>query len=75
MNITRHRSPILSAAAVTLLAGSAFAQPAEKPVRYDGHKSVRVTVTTPRQLMTVHALADDVLSCEGSGIASRLPRC
>jgi hypothetical protein len=39
-------------------------------VRYDGHRCVRVSVQTPRELMTVLALTDDVLTCEGAGIGT-----
>jgi hypothetical protein len=59
------------AAALALSAGSIVCAPAsaqEQPVRYDGHRSVRVTVKNARELMTVRNLADDILTCEGSGI-------
>lgn len=55
-------------AALVLAAGTALAQDA--PVRYDGHHAVRVTVSTARQLQTVRSLADDILTCEGSGLGS-----
>ena len=38
-------------------------------VRYDGHKVVRVTVTTPRELLVATTLAESVWS-EGSGIGT-----
>jgi murein tripeptide amidase MpaA len=50
--------------------GGAGVGGAPEVVRYDGHKSVRVTVRTPRELMTALALTDDVLSCEGAGIGT-----
>jgi hypothetical protein len=63
------RSSIIHAAAALALAGTA-ASAQDFPVRYDGHKSVRVTVKTARQLMTVRSLADDILTCEGSGLGT-----
>jgi murein tripeptide amidase MpaA len=59
--------------AIGAFAGTAAGQ--ERPllewsVRYDGHRAVRVTVQTPRQLATVLALTDDVLTCHGAGIGS-----
>jgi murein tripeptide amidase MpaA len=48
-------------------AGAAAPQPR---VRFDGHRTVRVTVQTPRELMTVLGLTDDVLTCEGAGIGT-----
>ncbi len=39
-------------------------------VRFDGHKAVRVTVHTLRELRTALALTDDVWTCAGVGIGS-----
>ncbi len=50
---------------------SAEVPPAEGArVRFDGHKSLRVTVVDQRQLMTVLALKDDILTCEGVGVGT-----
>ncbi len=71
-----------SIAALILAAGTAaLAQPVhpaafgpaaagEPQVRFDGHRAVRVTARTARELMTIRALADDVLTCEGSGVGT-----
>ncbi|MFN0131979.1 MAG: M14 family zinc carboxypeptidase [Phycisphaerales bacterium] len=58
-----------SLVAIVLLAAGTAAS-AQEPVRYEGHRVVRVTPTTARQLMTVRSLADDILTCEGSGIGT-----
>ncbi|MEX2218365.1 MAG: M14 family metallopeptidase [Phycisphaerales bacterium] len=56
---------------VVLAAGApSNAQEAARPVRYDGHRAVRVTVQTLREYRTVLALSDDILTCEGSGIGT-----
>jgi hypothetical protein len=57
-----------SALIMMLAAGGAGTMVSAQQVRYDGHRSVRVTVSTARELMTVRSLADDILTCEGSGI-------
>jgi murein tripeptide amidase MpaA len=36
--------------------------------RFDGHNAVRVTPRTTRELLTVLALTEDVLTCEGAGV-------
>ncbi len=62
------------AACATLLGAAAFAQvgpqPAGQRVRFDGHKVVRVSASTPRQLQTVLALTDDVWTCSGAGLGT-----
>ncbi len=50
--------------------GPMAGEPAAQRVRFDGYKSVRVTVADPRQLMTVLALKDEVLTCSGTGIGT-----
>jgi len=64
----------LTAALLTFAAGTmASAQPARQqdlPSRFDGQRAIRVTVKNLRELQTVRALADDILTCEGSGIGS-----
>ncbi len=39
-------------------------------VRFDAQRQVQVTVKNTRELMTVRALADDVITCDGSGIGT-----
>ena len=59
---------------VAAIAGAAVSVCAAQPTggleRYDGQRCVRVTVQTPRELMTVLGLTDDVLTCEGAGIGT-----
>jgi hypothetical protein len=43
---------------------------AAAPGPYEGHRAVRVTAGTPRELMTVLALTDDVLTCQGAGVGT-----
>lgn len=50
-----------------LMASQAGAEP---PVRYDGHRLVRVTVESLRELRTALALTDDVFTCGGVGIGT-----
>ncbi len=73
-NLTR-LSGLVALAAVCLgfatIPTRAEVPPAEGPrIRFDGYKSVRVTVADQRQLMTVLALKDDILTCEGVGIGT-----
>jgi murein tripeptide amidase MpaA len=67
-----HTSTLLSTALLALVAGSAASAQVQhqRPLRYDGHAAVRVSVQTVREYQTVMALADDVLSCEGSGVGA-----
>ncbi|MFM9997195.1 MAG: M14 family metallopeptidase [Phycisphaerales bacterium] len=67
------------AAACLACAGGAWAQvgaqpqrigPAVESPRYDGHKWVRVTVTTLAQMRTVLALSEEDLSCGGHGVGT-----
>ncbi len=43
---------------------------AAQVVRYDGHRAVRVSPADLREYRTVLALADDILTCEGSGVGT-----
>jgi murein tripeptide amidase MpaA len=70
---------ILAAAGAIILAGSRCNAAEEhsqhladhpQMVRYDGHRALRITARTPRELLTVLALTDDVLTCEGAGIGT-----
>jgi murein tripeptide amidase MpaA len=59
---------IVPAAAVLVACGAASAQ--DEVVRYDGHRAVRVDVSNVREYRTVLGLADDILTCSGSGIGT-----
>ncbi len=64
---TLHAVALALAAAAT----AALAQPAplpppfEQPVRYDGHKVVKVRVLTPEDRAAVEAISDDPWDCSG----------
>ncbi|MEW6199966.1 MAG: M14 family zinc carboxypeptidase [Planctomycetota bacterium] len=47
--------------------GAAFAQDADQPVRFDGHKFVRVAVQSLEQLDAIHAL-DVILMSDAEGV-------
>src|SRR5262245_43538018 len=61
-----------TALALLLVAGAAAPALAqeEPPVRFDGHRALRVSVRYHRQYQTVLDLADDILTCEGSGVGT-----
>lgn len=64
--MTKRTRTVGVALAPWMLVAWAGAQPAGEPpakVRYDGQKTVRVTVETARQLATVRALSEEVLNC------------
>ncbi|MBX3377803.1 MAG: hypothetical protein KF678_12465 [Phycisphaeraceae bacterium] len=44
------------------------AEPVEAPMQYRGHRAVRVEARTARELQVIRALADEVLTCSGTGI-------